>query len=120
MSVEASGSAFIASADLDAGVYSGEDDKYGVELGVGAGAYSLKGEYTPSVTIFGVKIGVTVGGSIGSAHIGGRTAALFNSKSKEFELTSKAHIGLGVGVKIGFEITNTKQKIYGSRKRKKK
>ncbi len=119
VAVEAEGSAFSAEVSGDAGLYTGGEGKYGAELGANAGAYALKGEVTPSISIFGVQIGITVGGSLGSAHIGARGAATFDSNSNEFEVTGKAHIGLGAGLKIGFEITNTKQRIYGSRKKRK-
>ncbi|MGS2764261.1 hypothetical protein [Sinomicrobium sp. M5D2P9] len=119
IAVGAEGSAFSAEVSGDAGLYTGGEGKYGAELGANAGAYALKGEVTPSVSIFGVQIGITIGGSAGSAHIGGRGAATFDSNTNEFEATGKAHIGLGAGLKIGFEITNTKQRIYGSRKKRK-
>jgi len=70
------------------------------------------------VTIFGINLGITIGGSLGSAHIGGRGAAKFNSDTKEFEATAKAHIGLGAGLKLGFTISNTKQEIYGQKNKK--
>lgn len=62
-------------------------------------------------------MGVTVGSSIGSAHIGAKAATTYDSKSKQFEATGKAHIGLGAGVKIGFMFTNSEQKIYSSKKK---
>lgn len=90
----------------DAGLYTGENGKYGAELGAGVGAYMVKGEIVPSITVFGVRIGVKVGGSAGSAHIGAKGSATFNQKTREGELTAEANIGLGAGVKLGFSISN--------------
>lgn len=98
-----------------AGLYTGKTGKYGAE----AGAYAFKGELKPSVSIFGVKLGITIGGSYGSARIGARGAGIYNSNTNEFETTTEAHIGLGAGLKLGFTISNTKQEIHGSRKKKK-
>ena len=119
LSVVGEGSVFSADVAGDAGLYTGRNGKYGAELGAEAGAYGLKGEFTPSVTVFGIQLGITIGGSLGSAHIGGRGAATFDSDTRQFEATGKAHIGLGAGLKLGFTISNTKQKVYGSKNRKK-
>ena len=118
-SMRAEGSIFMAEINDDAGFYTGTGGNCGAELGADAGAYTFKGEVTPSVTIFGINLGITIGGSLGSAYIGGRSAAKFNSDTKEFEATAKAHIGLGAGLKLGLTISNTKQEIYGQKKQKK-
>jgi hypothetical protein len=57
----------------------------------------------------GYTFGITVGGSIGSAHIGGRTAATYDNLKKEGEVTLMGHFGLGAGLKVGFSFSNVKQ-----------
>jgi hypothetical protein len=111
IAIEGEGSAFKAEVVGDAGLYTGDNGKYGAELGGEAGAYALEGEFTPSISIGGLKIGFTIGGSLGSAHIGGRGAATFDSSTNEGELTLMGHAGLGGGVKFGFSISNTSQEV---------
>ncbi len=103
------GAIFLAEAEGKAGVYTGANDNYGAMVGVGAGAYALKGDASFGVTVFGTKIKLTYGGSLGSAHIGADLGALYNSESGDFKAKGKVHAGLGAGVKIGFEITNEKK-----------
>ena len=111
--VDAKGSVFSASANADAGIYTGEEGKYGAELGASAGAYALKGEISPKISIFGVDFGITIGGSLGSAHIGARAAGTYDENTGDFEATGSFNIGLGGGLRLGFSVTNTKQKFYG-------
>ncbi|WP_430968332.1 hypothetical protein [Spongiimicrobium sp. 2-473A-2-J] len=111
IAIEGEGSAFKAEVLGDAGLYTGEGGKYGAELGGEAGAYALEGEFTPSISIGGLKIGFTIGGSLGSAHIGGRAAGTFDSSTNEGELTLMGHAGLGGGLKFGFSISNTDQEV---------
>jgi len=116
IAVEAEGSAFKAEVSGDAGLYTGGNGKYGVELGGEAGAYALEGDVTPSVSIGELKIGITFGGSLGSAHIGGRAAGTINSQTLEGEVTVMGHIGLGTGVKFGISISNTNQEVNRKKK----
>jgi len=102
------GAIFLAEAEGMAGVYTGADDNYGAMVGAGAGAYALKGDASFGVTVFGTKIKLTYGGSLGSAHIGADLGVLYNSESGDFKAKGKVHVGLGAGVKFGFEITNEK------------
>ncbi|MEO1264025.1 MAG: RHS repeat-associated core domain-containing protein [Bacteroidota bacterium] len=112
IAVEAEGSAFKANADFKAGLHTGDEGKFGIELGANAKASALNGSVTPSVSLFGVKLGVTIGGSVGSAHIGADVTGIVDTKNKEFEATGQFNIGLGAGLKVGFTLSNTKQKIH--------
>jgi RHS repeat-associated protein len=116
VSLEGKGSVFEAKGAYDAGLYTGQTGKIGGELGAEAGAYGLKGEYTPSITLFGVKMGITIGGSIGSAHAGGRIAGTYDSNSNQGEVTGMVHFGFGAGLKYGFSISNTRQKVETKKK----
>ncbi len=111
VAVDAEGSVFKAEVSGDAGFYTGQNGKYGGELGGEAGAYALEGDVTPSVSIGGINLGFTIGGSLGSAHIGARGAGTVNTQTKEFEATGNFHIGLGAGFKVGISISNTSQSI---------
>ena len=111
IAIEGNGSLFSGEVIGDAGIYTGANNKYGVELGGEAGVYAVRGQYSPSVSIFGVKIGITIGASVGSAHIGGRAAAIYDSNTNQGELTLMGHIGLGAGTKVGFSISNTSQEV---------
>ncbi len=116
IAVEGEGSAFKAEVSGDIGLYTGENGKIGGEIGAEAGAYALEGDVTPSISIGGLKIGFTIGGSVGSAHAGGRMAGTYNKETKEGEATFMFHAGLGAGAKIGFSISNTSQEVNRKRK----
>jgi RHS repeat-associated protein len=64
------GNALLGEANLSAGYFSGENNKKGLILGAEAGVYGLRGEFNPSVSMFGYKFGFTLGGSLGSAQVG--------------------------------------------------
>ena len=102
--IEGNGNAMKTEADLTAGVYYGQSGKYGVMLGGGAGAYALDGDVGGGVTVFGFKIKGTIGGSVGSAHIGLGLGGLYNSQTGDVNVKGKAHLGLGLGLKLAFEI----------------
>ena len=118
LSLDLKGSVLSARASADAGLYTGSNDKYGGELGANAGAYVAEGEIAPSVSILGLTIGVMIGGSAGSAHIGGRAEMLYDSNTNEGEVAGTANIGLGVGLKVGFILTNTKQEFFNTKSKK--
>ncbi len=105
ISATASGSALSAGADVQLGALTGEDGKTGFYIGAGAGAYALKGEVNPSVTIFGLKLGMTFGGSLGSAHGGAGLGGFHDNKSGTTTVKGEFHFGVGVGVKLGFEVS---------------
>ncbi len=115
ITIEGDGSFLKAEVVGDAKIHTNENGKLtGGELGGELGAYGAVGEVTPSVTIFGYNIGFTVGGSAGSAHVGGRAALVTGD---DFEITLMGHAGFGAGLKGGFTITKTNQEI--SKKKKK-
>ena len=116
VSVEAEGSVFKAEINGDAGLYTGENGKIGAELGADAGAFALKGDVVPSVSIGGLKIGITIGGSLGSAHIGGRIAGTFDKTTKEGEATISVNAGLGAGFNVGFSVSNVSQEVNRRKK----
>ena len=113
--LDGNGTMWSAFAKSDLGAITNSNGNItGMITHVEAGAYALKGSYTPHINILGIKFGFTIGGSLGSAHIGGKGAV--NLDPKNFEVTGMAHAGLGAGLKLGFTITNTKQKIYTGKK----
>jgi RHS repeat-associated protein len=114
--VEGTGSVFKAELAGDAGLYKGDDGKYGGELNAELGAYALEGALTPSISIGGFKIGFTFGGSMGSAHAGGKLEATLDTSKKEGEFSALVHWGLGVGMKFGLSFSNTSQEINKSKK----
>ena len=103
--------------NFDAGLYTGENGIWGVELGSGLGVYGASVDNTYSTTIFGINVGYSKSASIGvGSH--GRGAALINTTDKTFELTlhfDKTFIGGGGG---GFSISNMNQKRNKRKKRK--
>ncbi|SKB99309.1 RHS repeat-associated core domain-containing protein, partial [Salegentibacter salinarum] len=115
VAIQGEGSAFKAEVSGDA-TLSGEGGKYVAELGGEAGVYALEGNVTPSLSIGGIQIGFTIGGSVGSAHIGGRVAGATNTEAREFEVTGNYHIGLGAGLKLGFSLSNTSQEVNPRRR----
>ncbi|WP_201291585.1 RHS repeat domain-containing protein, partial [Tenacibaculum maritimum] len=115
---EVEGSLFEAKVKGDAGLYIGNDGKYGYEIGGEASAVVAEGNFTPSVTLGGFKIGLTVGGTAGSAHVGGRSAMVVNTSTKEFEFTGMVNAGLGAGFRAGFTVTNVKQEVINPDKKK--
>ncbi|WP_215239423.1 RHS repeat-associated core domain-containing protein [Dyadobacter helix] len=101
------GNALLAEANGTVGILTGENNKRGAYLGGEAGAYLLKGEANPSVTVFGFKVGVTVGGSLGSAHIGGGIGGYNDGNKGTFVFKGMGNIGLGAEIKIGFNVEKT-------------
>lgn len=100
----AEGNVFLAEAKVTAGILTGENNRQGAYLGGEAGAYSLKGEVNPSITVFGYKIGLTIGGSLASAHAGIGGGYVYDSSKGTFTAQGKFHIGLGAGIKVGANI----------------
>lgn len=103
----AEGNVFLAEANGTVGILTGENNKKGAYIGGEAGAYTLKGEVNPSVTVFGYKFGLTFGGSLASAHIGGGIGAYKDENKGSFVFKGMGNIGLGAGVKFGFQIEKT-------------
>ena len=90
----AKGAVLQAGANAHIGIKDGQ-----AGAAIGAGAYAAKGEVNPGITLWGWSIGVTLGGSVGSAHIGGEVSAGRKGVAAEF------HLGLGAGFKLGFNFT---------------
>jgi uncharacterized protein RhaS with RHS repeats len=105
--VGAEGNVFLAEANATVGILTGENNKKGAFIGGEAGAYALKGEVNPSVTVFGYKFGLTFGGSIASAHIGGGIGGYKDENKGTFVFKGMGNIGLGAGVKFGFQFEKT-------------
>jgi len=110
VAIEGKGSVFTASADIAAGKLKGEKGVTGFALEGNAGAQALKGQINPSISIAGIKAGITVGGTIGSAHIGGGFRA---TKNKDGSRVFKAQVNFGLigGVKFGFNVSTTGNKV---------
>jgi hypothetical protein len=102
--IGAAGNVFLAEANITAGILTGENNKNGAFLGGEAGAYALKGELNPSVTVLGYKLGFIAGGSLGSAHIGAGFGYYNDSAKGTFTFKGMYNIGFGAGVKFGFDI----------------
>jgi len=104
VALAAEGSVFKAEANATVGILSGEDNKTGAYVGAEAGAYGLVGEVNPSITVFGFKIGVTYGGSLGSAHAGAGLGGYYDKSKGTTTVKGKLHFGFGAGFKLGFQI----------------
>ena len=98
------GSVLSANANLGIGVYTGEGKKYGVIGGGEAGAYALKGDVQFGLSILGVKVSGSTGGSLGAAHIGGSIGVYYDESADKHVIEGFEHIGLGVGEKISVKI----------------
>ena len=99
----------ILMAELDGGIGKLEGgSKEGYMLGGNAGAYLAKGEVSPGISLFGYRIGITVGGSAGSAHIGGEVSSYRdNATGTNTLFKAQVHAGLGVGFKLGINISSS-------------
>jgi len=105
LQVDATGKALTANADGTVGILTGEGDKYGAYVGGNVGAYGLEGDVNPSFTLFGfLKIGFTIGGSVGSAHAGGGVGAYYDQGSGTTKADLNVHFGVGAGVKLGLNL----------------
>ncbi len=98
------GNALLGEANLSAGYFSGENNKKGVILGAEAGVYGLRGEFNPSVSVFGYKFGFTLGGSLGSAQIGAGLGAYRDTNKGTHHINAFLSGGFVVGGKVGFQI----------------
>jgi hypothetical protein len=105
--VGAEGNVLLAEANATVGILTGENNRKGAFIGGEAGAYALKGEVNPSVTVFGYKFGLTFGGSLASAHIGGGIGAYKDENKGTFVFKGMGNIGLGAGIKFGFQVEKT-------------
>jgi RHS repeat-associated protein len=80
--------------------------KAGVNLGAEAGAYSGSAAGAFSVTILGVTFEVTGEVTGGSAHAGAEiNLTPFSSEKGKSKIGARAHVGLGAGGGVGFNIS---------------
>ncbi|PZU82744.1 MAG: hypothetical protein DI529_13770 [Chryseobacterium sp.] len=100
----ASGSMWSTNANLSAGVFTGEGQKTGLLADGNIGAYGLKGEISGGATLFGVSMQGTLGGTLGSAHIGATGGFYYDGKSGTINITLQQNVGLGAGEKAAVNL----------------
>jgi len=98
------GTVLSASANLDAGWFSGQRGYTGALVDANIGVYTAKGEYYGGLTLGGISFRTVVGGSVLSAHAGITGGAYYNQESGEFILEGFEHLGFGIGEKVGVKI----------------
>ncbi len=101
----ANGSAFTLDGSISSGILTGEGSKFGAMLGANVGAYALKGEYSGGFSIGGISMQGTVGGSLGSAHIGINMGTHYNASNGTFNINFQENVGLGIGEKGAINIS---------------
>ncbi len=110
----AKGSMWSAETSVDIGVVTDNNgDTVGLVGSLEAGAYAANGSVTGTVNILGYNIGITIGGSVASAHAG--LKAKVDTSAENFEVSGYVHAGLGPGFKAGIQITKSKQKVYNKK-----
>lgn len=88
------------------GVFTGENQLYGILVDANAGAYAARGDLTLSFRPANLFIfDFTVGGSVMSAHAGITVGAYKDGKTGDFIISGMEHLGFGVGEKAGFLLT---------------
>jgi len=112
----AEGNALLAEAKGTVGKLTGENNKRGYYIGGEAGAYALKGEVNPSITVFGYKLGVVIGGSLGSANIGAGLGGYRDTGKGTYNLSGFISGSFIAGGKLGFEFVTPS---YDTSKKKK-
>ncbi|MDT7832735.1 DUF6443 domain-containing protein [Flavobacteriaceae bacterium S356] len=105
VALAAKGTLWTANAGISGGAYIGNNGKAGLEVKADAGVAAVKGEVNPSFTIFGINVELTIGGSLGSAHIGGH-AKVVGGKNGAFESGFGFNAGLGGGIKLGLKVSS--------------
>ena len=102
----AEGSLLSVQADLSLGSTTQADGSTFTGVEGNLGAFSAEGEVSFGSSILGIKTSVTLGGSVGSAHIGGKIGATYDPNSKYLSLEGMYHIGVVVGQKsaVKFEV----------------
>jgi len=99
----AEGNALLAEAKGTIGKLTGENNRRGYYVGGEAGVYALKGEVNPSITILGYKLGVVIGGSLGSANIGAGLGGYRDTGKGTYNLNGFISGSFIAGGKLGFE-----------------
>lgn len=99
------GKAFTADANLEAGVFTGENGKRGLILKAGAGAAALSGDVTGEMTIFGVHFNVSAGATAGSAEIGAGIGLYHDSNTNRFVFEVCERLAFIVGERAALKIS---------------
>ncbi len=101
--VGAEGNVLLAEAKGTIGKLTGENSRRGYYIGGEVGAYTLKGEVNPSITILGYKLGVINGGSLGSANVGAGIGGYRDTVKGTYNLSAFISGSFIAGGKLGFE-----------------
>ena len=91
-------------ADIDAGAFTGEGGDVGVKGQFNLGAYTAEGDLSAGISLPGIKLSGSVGGSVLSAHIGGGIDGTINDKTGILTVSGFEHLGFGVGEKASFKV----------------
>lgn len=91
-------------ANIDAGILSGENNRYGLLYDYNVGAYTAEGEVYAGGSILGIKYKQIAGGSTASAHIGYTAGFYYDENISNIHLIGLEHVGFGAGQKFGFEV----------------
>lgn len=111
---KANGKAGHVNLDVKGGLFTGEENKIGLEESFNAGAYTLKGDVTWGVTVLGLEVDQTVGGSLASAHWGGGFTLYYDQSTGKLVIGEVAHVGLGVGAKTGISVKIPLKDMYNT------
>lgn len=91
-------------SNVSAGIFTGESKKYGLIADGNIGAQVFKGEVNYGITLFGASVQSTLGGSLGSAHIGGTAGFYFDNNTGKLNIKLQENFGWGIGEKAAIDI----------------
>lgn len=100
-------SLFEGNADGAAGAYTGPDGEQGFVLEGNLGVNAANIEAETSIKIFGFRIGITRGSSLGSAQLGGGVRSTV-SEDGALDVKAQLRYGFGVGKSYGFSFSSEK------------
>lgn len=112
----AEGNVFLAEVKGTIGKLTGENNRKGYYIGGEAGAYALKGEVNPSITMFGYKLGVIIGSSFGSANVGAGLGGYRDTGKGTYNLSGFISGSFIAGGKLGFEFVTPSYNTSRNRK----
>jgi RHS repeat-associated protein len=95
---------FSANARLSGGVFSGENNKYGIGADVGAGTSVAEGTAKFGATFLGLKLSGTVSGDVVCAQIGIHGGTFYDDKKGNLTLNAGGMLGLGLGGKLNLNV----------------
>jgi RHS repeat-associated protein len=99
------GEVMSAKGSVRMGLMLGHEEKYfGYASEAEAGVYAAKGDLFFGVTVLGMTFKVDLGGSIGSAHIGGGSSVVYDSETGMVVIRGFEHLGFGLGEKVSGEV----------------